>query len=117
MTDWATRIAADDSIGLRWSLRIQGVPYVFLAGAIPTGPAGSAWAAPTAQTKSYTYLPHTLDVSAGVRDSGPYVDRRTGEVGTSTQRFTLRDDVSGTLLELFAQELVHRQHRHSTGRR
>jgi hypothetical protein len=108
VTDWASAVESDAVLGLRWYLKIGGIGHLFLASpAVPIGPTGSAWAAPTSSGVAYTISPGTLDVSGGVRDTGPEVDRRTGAVTTRAMQIVLKDeDGSTTINDLVAVDKI-----------
>ena len=108
VTDWATAVKSDAVLGLRWYLKIGGIGHLFLASpAVPVGPSGSVWATPTSKGVAYTISPATLDVSGGVRDTGPEVDRRTGAVTTRAMQIVLKDeDGSTTINDLVAVDKI-----------
>ena len=99
VSDFATAIESDSTIGLRWYAKIGGIGHIFLDGAsTPIGPSGNVWATPTSQGVSYTLSGGTLDVGGGVRDSGPEIDRRTGAVTTRGMQVLLKDEDGSTVI-------------------
>lgn len=98
-------MVTDPAVGLRFYVQIEGIGHLFLDGAAPVGPDGTAWAAPTSKGFSYTLLEHTLDVRAGLRDAGAEVTRVTAQVTSASLNLLLRDTESDDLLRLFAGEL------------
>ena len=103
MATFATEIVKPDA-HLRFYVLIQGIPYVFLDGLTPVGPTGAAWAAPSQGGRSYTLQAHGLDVSGGIKDVGPEISRRTGEVSPSRMSIVLQEDRAATLLGIMARE-------------
>lgn len=103
ITDFASAIGAPEC-NVRYYVRIQGIGDLPLSGAIPQGPTGSAWAAPTSQSQNYTYRPHMLDLSEGLSDSGPEISRRTGEVSSGSMSIHLQDNRAADLFALMARE-------------
>ena len=105
------------NVGLRFWAYIQGVPYIFLDGDIPTGSDGTAWQ--SAPNGASAHIPHntypansiftvkenTLDVSKGLESIGADISRRTGVTSPGQMSLTFRDDGSGFLVELFARAL------------
>ena len=79
MTDFATIIASrPHELNVRFYCKVGGVGHVFLSGPAPTGPDGSAWAAPTSKSHSYELQPHMLDVGKGLKDIGARLDPKKG---------------------------------------
>ena len=102
-TTFAEAIVRAD-VGLRFFARIEGIPCLFLSGAAPVGPSGSAWAAPTSGGHAVTLAAKTLDVSGGIVDVGPEISRVTAETSPGRMEVVLQDDAADTLLGLFARE-------------
>ena len=72
MSNFSTAIQKEQ-IGIRFSVQIEGIPYVFLSDDIPNGPDGSAWAAPTSKGDAYTYFPASIDLSRSLGEVGAVV--------------------------------------------
>lgn len=102
MSDFSTAITNPD-LHARFYLLIEGIGEIFLDGEIPIGAAGTAWAAPTAAGRTYGLLPGTLDVSGGVIDVGPEIDRWTGLAEVGGMSIKLADNNQSDLLALFAR--------------
>lgn len=103
---WETEVARDRA-NVRFFAQVEGVPYLFIDGPGFIAPDGAtAWTAPTSGGQSYTVLPHTLDVSDGIRDDGAQVIRRTSKVTPGRLTLTLADNRAGDLLSLFAQQRI-----------
>jgi len=99
-----TAAIANPDVGVRFYLYIEGIPHIFIDGAKPVGPNNGAWAAPTSGGRSYAIKEHMLDVSNGVKDVGPEISRRTGEVSPSSMTVTLQENRAGDLLDIMARE-------------
>lgn len=102
---WAAKVTNPD-IGMRLYVYIQGIGHVFVDGATPLGPAGTAWTAPTSKGYAYAWAPHALDVSAGVRVCAADIIRRSGSSAPASLTLALGDVARSTLLlGLFGREL------------
>lgn len=102
MTDFATAIQRREC-GVRFFVRIQSIKYIFIDGESIKGPDGVAWTAPTAG-RQYNLLPHTLDLSDGLRDTGPEISRRSSQITPGGMSINLIDNAGGDLLALFARQ-------------
>ena len=95
--------------GSRFWLQIQGIPYLFLDGALPNGPDGTPWSATTtlpddgSPADAALSVIQALDTRGGLVDSGSEITRSSGDVTPSSMRFVLREDAADTLLGLFAR--------------
>lgn len=103
MSNFDDAIQRDDC-GVRFFCLIQGVDRVFIDGANFTSPDASAWSPPTSKTHAYTLQPNTLDLSGGMRDTGPQISRRTGQVQSGGLTVRLLDNRDEDLLSLFARD-------------
>ena len=103
MSTFATIVATQPDLQVRFALYVQGIPDVFLDGEVPKGMDDAAWTAPT-DTKglSYTWRPYMLDVSQGIDAIGAEISRRSGASAPGSLTLRLADDVSSYLLGLFA---------------
>lgn len=101
---WQTAALQPD-LHVRFALLIEGIPYVFLDGAIPTAPDGTEWPQiPSGYSVDYTWLEHALDTDAGpLKDPGAQVTRSKAETSSASMLFVLRDDRDWTLRTLFAR--------------
>tara|TARA_Y100001938_G_scaffold27056_1_gene36448 strand:- start:765 stop:3539 length:2775 start_codon:yes stop_codon:yes gene_type:complete len=84
-------------MSLRFYVKIQGLPYIFLSGETPVAQSGTAWAAPS----GYTVLANSLDAS-DVQDIGCSVSRIDGSASPASMLIRLLEDRSYTLGGIFA---------------
>ena len=102
------------NVSLRFWFYIQGIPYIFLDGALPVGSDGTSFAStvPYNHLHFSTYHPQSewtvkeniFDVSKGLESIGADISRRTGVTSPGQMKLTLRDDGSGFLVKLFARD-------------
>lgn len=91
-------------VGVRFYLRIQGIPDIYLDGATPIGPAGTVWAEPTSKGFEYVYREHMLDTSQGIQPIATDLTRRAGSTTPGSLTLTLRDTRARYLQTLFARD-------------
>lgn len=84
-------------MSLRFYVKIQGLPYIFISGETPIAQDGTPWAAPT----GYTLKPNTFD-AADVQDIGCNISRIDGSASPGSMLIRLIEDRGYTLGELFA---------------
>jgi len=105
LTDFSTILTSQHDIGLRFYLKIQGIPHIWIDGPGFVGKAGTAWTAPTSKTSyAYTLIPHGLDVAAGIRDEGSIISRASGDSQPGQMTIRLQEDRAGTLHGLMARD-------------
>ena len=105
------------TVGLRFWCYVQGIPYIFVDGALPVARTGTNF--PTvgqgfnlkmpgiyAPQSLFAVKENTLDLSRGLESVGADISRRTGVTSPGQMRLTLRDDGSDFLTELFAPALT-----------
>lgn len=100
----ATALLEQPDLGLRFYLVIEGIPFVFLDGATPRGPAGTPWTEPVdLHGNTYTAIADALDTDAiPLKDPGVLVTRSASDLSPAAMRFLLRDG-DDTLLRLFGR--------------
>ena len=96
-------------VGVRFFCTIDGIGKIFLDGPGLIGPGGTlggddAWGAPTSKGFAYELMPYSLDMSAGLRDIGQEILRRSGATSPGAITIRLIDDRLDTLLDLFARD-------------
>ncbi|MAH46057.1 hypothetical protein CMI37_09505 [Candidatus Pacearchaeota archaeon] len=101
-TTFSQAIARSD-VTIRFYLKFEGIPYIFLDGTTPVGPTGAAWAAPTSKTYAWTLQENSLDVSNGVKDIGPEISRRVSRVRPAQMEFVLEENRAGDMLGIMAR--------------
>ena len=96
-------------VGVRFFCTIDGIGKVFLDGPGLIGPQGTmggsdTWGAPTSKGFAYELMPYSLDLSAGLKDIGQEILRRSGATAPGAITIRLVDDRTDTLLDLFARD-------------
>lgn len=84
-------------MSLRFYVKIQGLPYIFISGETPIAQDGTPWAAPT----GYTLKPNTFDAE-DVQDIGCSISRIDGSASPGSMLIRLIEDRGYTLGGLFA---------------
>ena len=84
-------------MSLRFYVKIQGLPYIFVSGDVPTAQDGAVWSAPS----GYTLQANSFDAE-DVQDIGCNVSRIDGGASPASMLIRLIDDRSYTINDLFA---------------
>ncbi len=84
-------------MSLRFYVKIQGLPYLFLSGETPIAQDGTTWSA----LSGYTVLPNSLDAE-NIEDIGCNVSRIDGGASPASMLIRLLEDRSYTLGGVFA---------------
>jgi len=100
LSDFITAIG-EQQVGIRWYLRIQGIPFVFLSDSVPVGPTGTAWTAPTSKDFTVEAKENAIDLTQPLEEIGSIIDRRTGKSSPASLRVSLHGE---DMLDLFARE-------------
>lgn len=84
--------ATNPDMNVRFYLKVQGLPYIFIAGDIPQSLDSTTFSAPT----GYTLLANTFDASR-IEDTGCNVSRLDGTASPSSMLIRLLEDRAFTL--------------------